>query len=139
LSRMARFPVKPLPYGKSELRRQFFVEETRKVDKACCVSLHGAKYEVNAELCRQNVEIRYDPFDPTDAEICLSGQPAGAARLLDASQNFHEQNRRRRLTELTAPEPVLEKPTEFSMLEAVRKNVDNVRRSEAVLYGEGQA
>ena len=97
------------------------------------------RYEVNAELCRQTVEIRYDPFDPADAEIYLSGQPAGKARLLDASHNFHEQNKKHQLTKLTEPEPVAEKQSEFSMLEAVRKNVDNVRRSEAVLYGEGKA
>jgi transposase InsO family protein len=139
LNRLARFPVKPLPYGKSELRRMFFVEETRKVDKACCISLHGAKYEVGAELCRQSVEIRYDPFDPADAEVYQSGQPAGKARLLDASQNFHEHNRKHKLTELAAPAVVVEKQPEFSMLEAVRKNVDKVRRNEDVLYGEGKA
>ena len=115
------------------------MEESRKVDKACCISLHGAKYEVAAQLCRQSVEIRYDPFDPADAEVYLAGQPAGKARLLDASHNFHEHNRKRQLTELAAPEPATKKPAEFSMLEAVRKNVDKVRRSEAVLYGEGNA
>jgi transposase InsO family protein len=138
-NRMARFPVKPLPYGKSELRRQFFVEETRKVDKACCISLHGAKYEVNPELGRQSVEIRYDPFDPTDAEVYLSGQPAGKAKLLDAGHNFHEHNRKRQLTELAAPQPAVEQQSEFSMLDAIRKNVDKVRRSEDVLYGKGKA
>ena len=136
---MARFPVKPLPYGKSELRRHFFVEQTRKVDKAGCVSLNGATYEVNAELGRMSVQIRYDPFDPKDAEVYLSGQSAGTARLMDATRNFHEYNRKRQLTEKNAVEPTPEGQQDFSMLEAIRKNVDRVRRSEDVLYGEVKA
>ena len=136
---MVRFPVKPLPYGKSELRRHFFVEQTRKVDKAGCVSLNGATYEVNAELGRLSVQIRYDPFDPADAEVYLVGQSAGKARLMDATRNFHEHNRKRLLTDKTATEPPQEGQQDFSMLEAIRKNVDKVRRSEDVLHGEAKA
>ncbi|MHC1757935.1 MAG: DDE-type integrase/transposase/recombinase [Negativicutes bacterium] len=138
-TRMVRFPVKPLPYGKSELRRLFFVEQTRKVDKAGCISLNGATYEVNAELGRMSVQIRYDPFDPADAEVYLAGQSAGKARLMDATRNFHEHNRKRLLTDKPATEPTLERQQDFSMLEAIRKNVDKVRRSEDVLYGEAKA
>jgi transposase InsO family protein len=144
-ARMARFPVRPLPYGKSELRRLFFVEETRKADKSGCVSLDGAKYEVDAALGKLSVQIRYDPFDPTDAEVFVSGQPAGTARLLDASRNFHENTRKKRLTELKAPTPTSTPPpempgqVEFSMLDAICRSVDDIRRGEDVLYGEVKA
>ena len=63
--RMGSFPVKPLPYGKEELRRFFFVEETRKVDKTGCISLDGIAYEVPQELAKKKVQVRYDPFDPS--------------------------------------------------------------------------
>jgi hypothetical protein len=43
----------------------FLWEETRKVDKTGCVSLDGNHYEVDLELCRARVELRYDPFDLT--------------------------------------------------------------------------
>lgn len=134
-TRMARFPVKPLPYGKSTLRRHFFVEETRKVDKTGCISLHGATYEVNAELGRLSVQVRYDPFAPEDAEVYLSGQSAGVAKLMDATRNFHEHNRKKRLTELVATTPPVANQPEFSMLAAVRNNLDTVRRHDDLLYG----
>ena len=139
-ARMARFPVRPLPYGKSELRRLFFVEETRKADKAGCVSLNGAKYEVDASLGKLSVQIRYDPFDPTDAEVFVSGQSAGTARLLNASRNFHENTKKRRLTELKVETQTQTMPgqVEFSMLDAIRRNVDDIRRGDDVLYGEAK-
>jgi putative transposase len=139
-ARMARFPVRPLPYGKDALRRFFFVEETRTADKAGCVSLDGAKYEVDAALGRLKVQIRYDPFDPEDAEVYVAGQPAGRARLLDAGRNFHENSRKKKLTVLEEPAPITVIPgqLEFSMLDAIRRNVDDIRRSEDVLYGEGE-
>ena len=100
MARMARFPANPLPYGKEELRRFFFVEESRKVDKAGCVSLHGAIYEVPAELARQIVQVRFDPFEPEDAEVYLNGQLVGKAKLLDATHNFHQKNLKHRLTDI---------------------------------------
>lgn len=115
LTRMERFPVKALPYSKEALRRFFFLEESRKVDKAGCVSLNGASYEVAAELAGLRVEIRYDPFAPDDAEVYVNGQPSGSARLLDASANFHTRNRKARLTDLTAPEPPLPGQLEFTV------------------------
>ena len=90
---MARFPVNPLPYSKAELRRLFFVEETRKVDKAGCISLNGAIYEVDEDLMRCTVQVRFDPYDPSDAEIWVGGKPHGIATLLDASANFKKKRR----------------------------------------------
>jgi putative transposase len=113
--RLERFPVKELPYSKEALRRFFFLEETRKVDKAGCVSLNGASYEVAAELAGLWVQIRYDPFAPNDAEVAIDGQLICNARLLDASANFHARNRKARLTDLAAPERALPGQLEFTV------------------------
>ena len=137
MARMARFPANPLPYGKEELRRYFFVEESRKVDKAGCVSLHGAMYEVPAELARQTVQVRFDPFEPENAEVYLNGQLAGKAKLLDTTHNFHQKNLKHRLTELEKPEP-MEGQMTFSMLEAAKAS-QQASLQDDVRYGlEGQ-
>ena len=137
MTRMARFPANPLPYGKEELRRYFFVEESRKVDKAGCVSLHGAMYEVPAELARQTVQVRFDPFEPENAEVYLNGQLAGKAKLLDTTHNFHQKNLKHRLTELEKPEP-MEGQMTFSMLEAAKAS-QQASLQDDVRYGlEGQ-
>lgn len=110
---MARYPVKALPYGKAELRRLFFLEENRKVDKAGGVSLNGATYEVAAELTGLKVQIRYDPFQPDDAEVFVDGRAAGNAKLMNATANFHTRNSKAKLTELVVS-PVAGQ-LEFSM------------------------
>jgi putative transposase len=82
--RMARHPVRQLPYSKQELRRLFFLEETRKVDKTGMVSLDGLTYQVPAELCGLKVQSdpvsryrkRFRKENPEDAksESVLDGQ-----------------------------------------------------------------
>ena len=92
--RMGRHPVKPLPLSKQELRRVFFLEETRKVDKTACVSLDGLSYKVPAELCGLKVELRYDPFDPSDVEVHLDGNLVGKAVISDPVANFKKRFRK---------------------------------------------
>ena len=130
-ARMARFPVKELPYGKSALRRFFFLEETRKVDKAGCVSLNGATYEVAAELTGLKVQIRYDPFQPEDAEVFVNGQAVGSAKLMDANANFHTRNQKAKVTDLSGVEPLMTGQLEFSVLGASR----TAELKPQVLYG----
>lgn len=91
---MGRHPVKPLPLSKQELRRVFFLEETRKVDKTACVSLDGLSYKVPAELCGLKVELRYDPFDPSDVEVHLDGSLVGKAVISDPVANFKKRFRK---------------------------------------------
>lgn len=133
-ARMARFPVNPLPYGKDQLRRYFFLEENRKADKAGCVSLNGAIYEVPAELSGLTVHIRYDPFDPNDAEVYVGGQISGKAKLLNATENFKQKNSKQQLTEFKSPETHMDGQVEFSMLEAARVNFHKVM-DEPLNYG----
>ena len=131
---MSKYPVKQLPYTPEQLRRYFFLEEKRKVDKAGCISLNGATYEVPAELGRQTIEVRYDPFEPDDAEVYLHGQFMGNAKLLDATQNFYQKNMKHRLTEIKKAEPLMEGQLTFSMLEAAGANLQNSTR-DTVCYG----
>lgn len=97
-TRMGRFPVQKLPYSKLELRRFFFLEETRKVDKTGTVSLDGQSYQVPAELCRLKVEIRYDPFDTSDAEVFVDGVFAGKAILSDPVSRYRKRFLKERQT-----------------------------------------
>ena len=90
LHRLYAFPVNPLPLSINQLRRLFFLQETRQADKAACISLNGITYEVDQELAGCKVQVRYDPFDPSDAEVYYAGEQRGYARLLSAKDNFRQ-------------------------------------------------
>ena len=110
--RMGRHPVKPLPMGKQELRRLFFLEETRKVDKTGSVSLNGLAYQVPSELCGMKVQVRYDPFDPSDAEIFVGGALAGKATPSDPVARYRKHFKKN--VPPAEEEPVLEGQLMFS-------------------------
>ena len=126
--RLARFPVNPLPYSKAELRRLFFVEETRKVDKAGCISLEGKIYEVAQELSCLTVQVRFDPFDPADAEIWSGGILQGPARLLNAQHNFKTKRIQKQAAEQSNNGLVL------SMLDAASAARDRLWQNEQLEY-----
>jgi len=56
------------------LRDSFLWEETRKVDKTGCVTMHHVLYEVGLEFCRKKVDLRYDPFDLSEVEVWYRGE-----------------------------------------------------------------
>lgn len=64
------------------LTSAFWHAETRKVDKAGCISFQGRKYEVGLAWIGRNVEIVYDPADPTILTCEMPGVPAWTARPL---------------------------------------------------------
>jgi transposase InsO family protein len=51
------------------LREAFLHSETRKVDKAGCISLNRQLYEVSLTLIGQQVEILYDPMDKSEITV----------------------------------------------------------------------
>jgi putative transposase len=51
------------------LREAFLWEKSPKVDKTGCISLNGQCYEVGVEFIRQNILVRYDPFDLSLIEV----------------------------------------------------------------------
>ena len=52
-----------------ELNELFLWEETRKVDKTGCIHLSGNTYEVDSDLARRTVTLRYDPFDLSQLQV----------------------------------------------------------------------
>jgi transposase InsO family protein len=95
--RMGRHPVRQLPYSKQELRRLFFLEETRKVDKTGTISLDGLVYQVPAELCGMKVQIRYDPYDLSDADVHVNSVLVGKAVLSDPIARYRKQFRKEKV------------------------------------------
>ncbi|MBU0496116.1 MAG: DDE-type integrase/transposase/recombinase [Chloroflexi bacterium] len=63
-------PVDPLT-----LRNAFLFRAIRRVNKTGQVHLQGNRYTVPGYLVSQQIELRYDPFDLTQVEVWLRGQP----------------------------------------------------------------
>jgi putative transposase len=67
--------TKPLHFPSPEaLREAFLREKTPKVDKTGCISLNGLCYEVGLEYIRQQILVRYDPFDLSAVEVWQGGE-----------------------------------------------------------------
>ena len=56
------------------LREAFLWEKTPTADKSGCISLNGLRYDVGVEYIRKKVLVRYDPFDPSVAEVWYGGE-----------------------------------------------------------------
>ena len=101
----------------------FLHRAVRKVRLDGTVQLHGAHFEVRAELVGRSVELRYDPCDP-DAlpRVFLCGTYDSDAARLDLHRNAH----RRRRQNLT-PELGVVEPTGIDPLEQIaREHYDRV-------------
>lgn len=72
----------------AELREIFLWEESRMVDKTGCVSLDGNTYEVDLELCRKRVQLRYDPFDLSAIQVWYEGTRYADATVVDLSRPY---------------------------------------------------
>jgi putative transposase len=68
----------PLP-SPTALREAFLWSEYRQVKKTATVSLHGNRYQVEANLVGRRVELVFDPFDLTSIEVRHQGKPMGLA------------------------------------------------------------
>jgi hypothetical protein len=87
----------------AELTEIFLWEETRTVDKTGCVSLGGNTYEVDLELCKKRVQLRFDPFDLTAIQVWYEGKRYADATTVDLSRPYD-----RRVT--PEPEPLTVEP-----------------------------
>ena len=67
----------------AELKDIFLWEEQRMVDKTGCVRLDGNTFEVDLDLCRKRIQLRYDPFDPTEIQVWLEGVRYANATVVD--------------------------------------------------------
>lgn len=63
MERLKQSKREPRRISIMELTEIFLWEEERTVDKTGCISLMGNTYEVDLELAKQKVTLRYDPFD----------------------------------------------------------------------------
>lgn len=71
----------------TDLRRLFFYRLDRLVRKDCTFLLQNRFYEAPPHLAGQTIEVRFDPLDPSQAEIYFQGQPQGSARIVDPVVN----------------------------------------------------
>ena len=78
--------VRQLPPG-TDMRRLFFLRVDRLVRRDSTFLLHSQFFEAPPHLAGQRIEVRFDPLDLAHVEIYHAGQPAGAARLVDAVVN----------------------------------------------------
>lgn len=67
-------PVELRNITAEECKTAFLWAEERTTDKTGCFALHGAVLEAGAAFICQKIEVRYDPFDLTAAEIWQDGQ-----------------------------------------------------------------
>lgn len=74
------------------------------------MSLDGLAYQVPAELCGRKVEVRYDPFDPSDAGGVSGWQPCRQGNPRDPVGRYRSRFKRTN----TAGEPALEGQLMFS-------------------------
>jgi putative transposase len=73
-----------------ELKKAFYWEEERKVDKAGCISFQGNKYEVESQLVGEYITIRFNPNDLENLEVWFDGKQFESAIPLNLSRPKHE-------------------------------------------------
>lgn len=72
------YPISDL----GELQEIFLFRKRAAVDKTCCFKLEGNRYQVDAALARQEVEVAYDPFDLAAVQIWYQGKRVQIAQPL---------------------------------------------------------
>ena len=78
--------VRQLPPA-TDVRRLFFYRLDRVVRRDSTFLLQNRFYEAPAHLAGQKVEVRFDPLDPSQADVFSGGIFEGAARLADPVAN----------------------------------------------------
>jgi transposase InsO family protein len=105
--RLKKSKREPRRISVMELTEIFLWEEERKVDKAGCISLMGNKYEVDLELAKQTVILRYDPFDLELIQVWRDNKRYADARPLDLKRRYdHRVKPDRQETEPPRPQVV---------------------------------
>lgn len=107
-----------------ELTNAFLHAETRKVDKAGCISFQDRKYEVGINFVGCKVEVIYDPADLTELTIEYEAYPSWTARELVIGERA---GKRPPLPERM----VKEVATESRLLQAAKKQNDQRKTTHA--------
>jgi putative transposase len=74
-------PIYPIT-DLGEVQEIFLWRKRTTVDKTCCFKLEGNRYQVDAALARQVVEVAYDPFDLSQVQVWHQGKRAQVAQPL---------------------------------------------------------
>lgn len=117
----------------AELTEIFLWEEQRTADKTGCVGLDGNTYEVDLELCRKRVLLRYDPFDLSVIQVWYEGKRYADATVVDLSRSYD----RRVKPEPTAP-LVVEPDGQVAFLELAEQKRQAQWASEPISYAQAQ-
>jgi len=116
---LERFGAATPRYPSAEaLHEAFLWSETRVVTKTATVALFSNSYEVDPALVGRKVELVFDPFDLTRAEVRYGGRPMGAAVPVVIGRHSHPAAR---------PEPGTEEiaaPTGIDYLHLVEARAD---------------
>lgn len=105
----------------NELMEIFLWEEERTVDKTGCISLDGNIFEVDLELVKQKILLRFDPFDLSTIQVWFNGKRFKDAVVLDLNRSYH----RKVVQPDTEPEEkqMLQTPDFLTLAEKCRKEV----------------
>ena len=115
-----------------ELKGIFLWEEQRMVDKTGCVRLDGNTFEVDLELCRKRVLLRYDPFDLTEIQVWLEGTQYANATVVDLSRPYD-----RRVKPEPEPVALTEEPDEHpTFLELAEQKRQSQWKHEEISYAK---
>lgn len=116
-----------------ELTEIFLWEEQRSVDKTGCVSMDGNIYEVDLELCKKRVVLRYDPFDLNLIQVWYEGKRYADATVIDLTRSYDKR---------VKPEPVASLVTEsdgqVAFLELAEQKRQAQLQAEPISYAKAK-
>jgi transposase InsO family protein len=81
-----------------ECKSAFLWVEERHVDKTGCFSLYGTALEAGAAYVGQKIEVRYDPFDLSIAEVWQNNEKKAMAKALEIKE-YNGRKRKRNAIE----------------------------------------
>jgi putative transposase len=110
------------------LRKAFLWREKRNVRKDGRLSLQGNTYRVDPQFIGRQIELRFDPFDLSELEVWLDGQPLGKATVLQQGREQHIAVER--LSTPPAPQPTQPKSS-LDYLAVLRAEYQQQQRQQA--------
>ena len=88
-SRLESSPRETRRVSMAEITDIFLWQDERKADKAGCVKIQGNLYEVDLELAREKVILRYDPFDISVIQVWHKDKRFQDATPVDLTRRHH--------------------------------------------------
>lgn len=114
-----------------ELNEIFLWEDERTADKTACVTLQSNIYEIDSELARKRVTLRYDPYDLTEVQVWYEGKRYADAKPIDLK-------RRRGRTPDEPAQPEAEQTEQISFLDLAEQKRQTVWHEAEIQYAQGR-